>query len=562
MKPVGAITPLWPGRSLLHARTIPWKTFTRTLVASTPRNCTATEENKTPDLRKLLRKFYLKVHPDLFTSHPRERVTNQNSLKELTSFTEEWMKNTSQSTFLPKTQKQIQFYLKKKPTGEPSNELNESPDAEGDNAFALHTMTLVSNGSFTEVQSQYSKLFAQVGLPTTFLVGEKSNELADFNFMDEFLVKHKETARENVKREEEASTEVGEIIFRFKHHFNITINTDSVFHNHFYFQNRDSLLQLYRAVESLRETDPQVMAALSGCVVSLDSATVNYAVDYATGRIFVDRDGTSMEHLRHLRALKIDELRAGIQNRDKNESELEKEFKQSQGILDKFARQIGVKSIEMAEESSFYTDDYQMDENGQERLPYNREKEMLLYRRLAGKVRDEYRHLARPWPKGKMRQVPVEIRSLYDKEYFVSASPSLIVSPEVSPARFLSIIHEHGSEVSTRIQELDGLRNTMHFIMARMGLESINIQFLIQSDPEGHKKVVSAIKKLEKVAGELRKFDLTGLSLGIDNQYNVEADGTLWIKWNFQMETLKKLMGKINERKEQQKKEQQAAPKE
>merc|ERR1712063_88403 len=167
---------------------------------------------------------------------------------------------------------------------------------------------------------------------------------------------------------------------------------------------------------------------------------------------------------------------------------------------------------------------------------------MLLYRRLSAKIRDEHRHLSRPWTKGKMRQVPVEIRSLYDKEFFVSATPSLIISPDVSPARLLSIIHEHGSEVSTRIQELDGLRNT--------------IQFLIQSDPEGHKKVVSAIKRLEKVAGELRKFDLTGLSLGIDNQYNVEADGTLWIKWNFQMETLKKLMGKINERKEQQKKEQ------
>lgn len=40
--------------------------------------------------------------------------------------------------------------------------------------------------------------------------------------------------------------------------------------------------------------------------------------------------------------------------------------------------------------------------------------------------------------------------------------------------------------------------------------------------------------------------------MGIDNQYNVEADGTLWIKWNFQMETLKKLMGKINEKKEAQ----------
>lgn len=41
--------------------------------------------------------------------------------------------------------------------------------------------------------------------------------------------------------------------------------------------------------------------------------------------------------------------------------------------------------------------------------------------------------------------------------------------------------------------------------------------------------------------------------MGIDNEYNVEADGTLWIKWNFQLETLKKLMGAMKERQGQKK---------
>ena len=388
----------------------------------------AEEEKALPDLRKLLRKFYLKVHPDLFASYPKERAANQNALKELTSFTEEWVKNTAQSTFVPKTQKKIQFFLKKRPTAVPTpgsteklpketpSTLDSPPNSESESGFVAHSMTLINNGSFTEVQNQYAKLFAQVGLPTLFTVGGKSNELAEFNFMDEFLVKHKETARENVKREEEASNEVREIIFRFKHHFNVSIITDSVFYNYFNFQNLVALRQVYRALESLKETDPHVITALSGAVVGLDSASADYAVDYEQGKIFLDRDGSALEYLRPLRALKLDELRAGIENRGAAEKEVEKEFQQSQGIMDKFSKQIGVKSIQMSEESSFYADDYQMDENGSEILRYNREQETILYRKLANELREEHRNLSRPWPKGKMRQVPIEIRTLHGEE--------------------------------------------------------------------------------------------------------------------------------------------------
>ena len=124
--------------------------------------CTS-KDTDAPELRKLMRKFYLKVHPDLFADFPKERAVNQNSLKELTSFTEEWCKNTAQSNFVPKKQQKIQFYVKKKQTVD--QELPEaSASSQDSNAdkFSIHTMTLISNGSFSEVQGQYSKLFAQV----------------------------------------------------------------------------------------------------------------------------------------------------------------------------------------------------------------------------------------------------------------------------------------------------------------------------------------------------------------------------------------------------------------
>lgn len=104
---------------------------------------------------------------------------------------------------------------------------------------------------------------------------------------------------------------------------------------------------------------------------------------------------------------------------------------------------------------------------------------------------------------------------LLEKEFFITGTPELLINPSVSAGRLVEIIKEQGPIVCKRLQELDALRNTMHFVMARMGLESINIQFIIQSDPDGHRKAVTAIKNLEKVAGELRKFDLTGLSVRV-----------------------------------------------
>ena len=126
------------------------------------------------ELRKLLRKFYVKVHPDLFSSYPKEQMINQNSLKELTTFTQEWCRNTSQSTFLPKTSTTIEFYLRKKKKDTPEPNANasdpivseESKEIEskdqGNETFHHHKMTLISNGSFSEVKAQYVRLFEQV----------------------------------------------------------------------------------------------------------------------------------------------------------------------------------------------------------------------------------------------------------------------------------------------------------------------------------------------------------------------------------------------------------------
>ena len=232
--------------------------------------------------------------------------------------------------------------------------------------------------------------------------------------MDEFLSKHKETARENARKEDEAAVAVKEVIFRLDHHYKIAINTDSMFRNNFHVQNHQALQRLYNVLETLKDSDRELIKALEGTKFGLDSASADYAVDYENGSVFIDREGSPMEYIKHIKKLDTQKLRDGIANRGKSESESQEQFKRVQRVLDKFAGQLGIKSIEMAEETSFYTEDYQMNERGTEKLPYNYERELLLYRRFAANIKDHHKLVSRPWPKGKMKNVPVVVRTLND----------------------------------------------------------------------------------------------------------------------------------------------------
>jgi hypothetical protein len=49
-------------------------------------------------LSSALRKFYLKVHPDLFAGHPKEQTANENSFKSLTEYLENYKQETESTT--------------------------------------------------------------------------------------------------------------------------------------------------------------------------------------------------------------------------------------------------------------------------------------------------------------------------------------------------------------------------------------------------------------------------------------------------------------------------------
>lgn len=70
-----------------------WNCGTKGLISS-PSHITLTSNKlclcnlSSTQLATALRPFYFSVHPDLFGQHPRERVINENSLKQLTAFIE------------------------------------------------------------------------------------------------------------------------------------------------------------------------------------------------------------------------------------------------------------------------------------------------------------------------------------------------------------------------------------------------------------------------------------------------------------------------------------------
>lgn len=66
-----------------------------------------------------LRPFYFAVHPDLFQQHPRERDTNENSLKQLNGYIETLMHSK------PVRPAKVKFFLRKKqPTDHPFESVN------------------------------------------------------------------------------------------------------------------------------------------------------------------------------------------------------------------------------------------------------------------------------------------------------------------------------------------------------------------------------------------------------------------------------------------------------
>lgn len=149
-----------------------------------------------PSLNQLLRRFYLFVHPDLFTKHPTEKAHNEAAMKKLMEFLSS-IKNADAEEPYPRAQVQhLDFYIRK-PTGITTNNNNNN----NEESFRRVSTILHTTGGMCQsvVSKSFGQLFSQCGMSQ------------DFDWDEEYWPakppRKRETKEEAEKREKAAQEE-------------------------------------------------------------------------------------------------------------------------------------------------------------------------------------------------------------------------------------------------------------------------------------------------------------------------------------------------------------------
>lgn len=148
-----------------------------------------------------LRKLYLRVHPDLFSSYPKAKQANEKSFQHLTEFLST-IKQGSMHTVHTSTEAfPLNFYMR--PTADQST-IHSEDDLERVN------LTLRAGGSNVDRQKQLKILFKACGLSADFLVDAESAGYGR-NSLEGFLY---DVGAEAVQRKMQRGRELRDVVVR------------------------------------------------------------------------------------------------------------------------------------------------------------------------------------------------------------------------------------------------------------------------------------------------------------------------------------------------------------
>jgi hypothetical protein len=119
------------------------------------------DKPKAPSMESKLRKLYMRVHPDLFSSHPEEKEVNTKSFQQLSEFL-----TTIKGDSAPETSTKsfpIKFFFRPA-RAEDEQEQQVDGEAEEEPGLESFEITLRAGGSVRDRIKQLSKLFKAVGL--------------------------------------------------------------------------------------------------------------------------------------------------------------------------------------------------------------------------------------------------------------------------------------------------------------------------------------------------------------------------------------------------------------
>jgi len=535
-----------------------------------------------PDIKVLVRKFYRLVHPDLFTRFPEQQKANQSALTEFMSFIDQWRKRPNGTPYGNVTKKRLEFYIFDKAKNA-AQEDTDPQDQPQEPAFKKVPFEMLLNAPYASVHARVADLFGECGLPTEFSVvgaiAVKSTENVD---IEDFLSTNANRARELALKENAAKEELDRICGVLEKEHGIDVVQGGLFGLYMNVENAKMLLGLEGVLQKLWKEDAGLVEALRGARVSLDASSGSVYTDYEQGVLYLDRDSSVddwEECLRNVDALRLGKAVAKSKELEKAEEEqLAKKKKAAQDAEEVLSAALGVRTVAQAPVRFLYRYSSEQREDGgtdmymSMDLDLDEEYQKYLDFLISMKSKVTEMRRKRPWKAKKFRNMTLCVRSmpkdeesgeqkLWDVDY---DQGNVHVWWGVSPKQLLDILGGQGGRLAVAAaQEAATWDMRRQEAMTRLGLSSISssprLALLFPKDQPLPTSLIAlardsickdpavlaereAIRRILEHARQLRQLNLSGLELGVADSYSVGQDGALWIKYDFDVESMRRLM--------------------
>ena len=119
--------------------------------------------------------------------------------------------------------------------------------------------------------------------------------------------------------------------------------------------------------------------------------------------------------------------------------------------------------------------------------------------------------------------------------------PVLVVSPNIKGLTLIEHINTKGREIADRLEALEKLEITKQLIISELDVQSINTEYLVESDPgninlyhffitnskltrfyiDGFHKVTKALNNLKRIVHILKEYDLGGIKVSYTRSKNL-----------------------------------------
>ena len=101
------------------------------------------------------------------------------------------------------------------------------------------------------------------------------------------------------------------------------------------------------------------------------------------------------------------------------------------------------------------------------------------------------------------------------------------------------MLEEAGPQATAAAQEARKRDDMKAYLRTRLGLQVFGVsRVLLTTEPDAGRKLAQAFERLAQAADRIRELNVREQTLIVGAKYAIGDDGTLFIPWNFELESL------------------------